>query len=289
MKRSKTIWVSLCSLSIFVSSCSMFGLDLQEDYDYKKSVLDPHIYKTARQYLEERGKNPVVAGDTLFKWMQLGLEYADISLGEFEKPGRTYIFLSNAAIRILPTRTTAGVVVTTSNVPTAGMWFTFPINQRNPDGSLKVTSGIVESKPAVRWSDYSKADVRKYFLYLIALGDYGFNNGGVNNTSLETLLPASTSASDSSRLGFYQVGLVPNFNEVGARIITQVAAREPGQKYGFDPEGKINLKVVNGDYSPLQINDFNTLTTSGLIATNGQIHVYAPGGTTPAPVYPFRY
>lgn len=287
--KSNIILVSLFCTSLLIASCSMFGLDLQENYDYKKNVLDAHINKTARQYLEERGKNPVIANDTIFKWMQLGLEYAGINLDEYEKPGRTFIFLGNGAIRVLPTRTVGGVVVPSSNVPTGGMWFTFPVTLRNPDGTLKVTAGVVDTKPATQWSDYSKADVRKYFLSLIALGDYGFSNAKVSNTSLQTLLPTAAIASDSSRLGLYPARTTPNYDDTGNRIVAFVSAREPGVKYGFDPEGKINFKIINGDYSPLQANDINTLTTSGLIATNGQIHVYAPGGTTPVPFYPFRY
>ncbi|RZM27610.1 MAG: hypothetical protein EOO88_12270 [Pedobacter sp.] len=290
MKTSKIVWTGLCSLSIFISSCSMFGLDIQKDYEYEKSVLDPHINKTARQYLEERGKNPVIAGDTLFKWMQLGLEYAGINLDEYEKPGRTFILLGNSAIRVLPTRTVGGVVVPSSIVPTGGMWFTFPVTVRNPDGTLKLTTaGLVETKPGTRWEDYSKADVRKYFLSLIAQGDYGFNNAQVANTSLQTLLPPNTTASDSSRLGLLVVNTEADFNDVGARVLVYVSARVPGVNYGFDHEGKINLKVINGDYSPLQVNDYNTLTTSGLIATNGQIHIYAPTGTAPVPLIPSRY
>jgi len=280
MKTSTIIWTGLCSLSLFISSCSMFGLDIQEDYEYKKSVLDPHINKTARQYLEDRGKNPIIANDTIFKWMQLGLEYAGINLDEYEKPGRTFIFLGNGAIRAIPA----------SGIPTGGMWFTFPVTVRNPDGSLKLTSaGAVETKPATKWADYSKADVRKYFLYLIALGDFGFNNAQVANTSLQTLLPPNVSASDSSRLGLYIVNTEPDYNDVGARVLSYVSARVPGVNYGFDQEGKINFKILNSDYSPLQANDYNTLTTSGIIATNGQIHVYAPTGNTPVPFFPYRY
>ncbi len=268
----------------------MFGLDIQEDYDYKKSVLDPHINKSARQYLEERGKNPLIPGDTIFKFMQLGLEYAGINLDEFEKPGRTFIFLGNGAIRVLPTKTVAGAVVVSSIVPTGGMWFTFPITQRNGDGTLKLTSaGAVETKPATRWEEYSRADVRKYFLSLIALGDFGFHNAQVTNTGLQTLLPSNMSASDSSRLGLLIVNIDQEFNDVGARVPAYVTAREPGVNYGFDQEGKINLKILNGDYSPLQVNDYNTLTTSGIIATNGKIHVYSPTGTTPVPLFPSRY
>ena len=273
-----------------LSSCSMFGLDIQEDYEYKKSVLDAHINKSARQYLEERGKNPVIANDTIFKWMQLGLEYAGINLDEYEKPGRTFIFLGNGAIRVLPTKTVGGVVVPSSIVPTGGMFFTFPVTVRNGDGTLKITpAGAVETKPATQWSDYSKADVRKYFLYLIALGDYGFTNAQVTNTELQTLLPPNSMASDSSRLGLLIVNTEPDFNEVGARVPVYSSIREEGVKYGFDQEGKINFKVVNSDYSPLQVNDYNTLTTSGIIATNGKIHVYSPTGNTPTPLFPSRY
>ncbi|HMI00885.1 MAG TPA: hypothetical protein VK541_00305 [Pedobacter sp.] len=288
MKKLNTILGSLL-VAAGLSSCSMFGLDVQKDYEYKKSALDAHINMSARQYLESRGKNPVIAGDSIFKWMQLGLEYAGINLDEYEKPGRTFVFLSNGAIRVLPTKTVGGVVVPSSIVPTGGMWFTFPITQRNPDGSPKVTNNVVETKPATKWEEYSKADVQKYFLYLIAIGDYGFNNAQTLNTSLPSLLAPGMSASDSSRLGFFTVGTEQDLNATGNRVVTFVNARVAGTNYGFDPEGKINFKILNSDYSPLQINDFHTVTTAGLIATNGQIHVYAPTGTTPVPLYPYRY
>jgi hypothetical protein len=280
MKTSNIILLGFCGILLFASSCSLVGLDLQEDYKYEKSVLDANINMSARQYLEARGKNPVVANDTIFKWMQLGLEYAGINLDEYEKPGRTFIFLGNSAIRVLPA----------NGIPTGGMWFTFPITLRNPDNSLKIAAnGTVETKPAVKWQDYSKADVRKYFLYLIAQGDYGFSNAQITNTSLQTLLPPNVTASDSSRLGLYVVNSAPNLNDVGNRINTFVNVREPGVNYGFDQEGKVNFKVINGDYSPLQVNDLSTLTTSGLVATNGQIHVYAPTGTAPVALFPYRY
>ncbi|MES2454216.1 MAG: hypothetical protein V4594_01690 [Bacteroidota bacterium] len=290
MKTSNIIINSFCSLALFISSCSMFGLDVQKDYEYKKSTLDAHINMSARQYLESRGKNPVVANDTIFKWMQLGLEYAGINLDEFEKAGRTFVFLANGAIRVLPTKVVNGQTVPSSVVPTGGMWFTFPITQRNADGSVKLTTaGLVDAKPATKWEEYSKGDVRKYFLSLIALGDFGFENAKTENTSFQTLLAPGMSASDSSRLGFYIVANAQDLNATGNRVTTFVNVRETGVKYGLDPEGKINFKILNSDYSPLQVNDLNTLTTSGLIATNGQIHVYAPTGTTPAPVFPYRY
>ncbi|RZK41131.1 MAG: hypothetical protein EOO90_12025 [Pedobacter sp.] len=145
-------------ISVCLSSCSLFDMDIQKDYDYKKSSLDPHINKTAREYLIERGKNPKVPNDTIFKWMQLGLEYAEIDLAEFEKPGRTFILLKNEAIRVLPTRNTNGVIVATSNVPTSGMWFTFGLTFKNADGTLRLRAdGTPDVVPVKNWSDYPKA------------------------------------------------------------------------------------------------------------------------------------
>ncbi len=262
----------------------MFGLDLQKDYDFQKTTLDPHINKTARQYLEERGKNPKLANDTIFKWMQLGLEYAGIDLAEYEKPGRTYVFLSNAAVRVLPTKTVNGVVVASSNVPTSGMWFTFPITAKNTDGTLKLKAdGTPDALPATKWNDYPKEDVKNFFLSLIALGDFGFNNGGITNTSLQTLLPAGTSASDKSLLGYYVSGATPNNNVSGDRILTRDNIQVPGKVYGFDYQGMLNFRIVSSDYSPLRLNDGTNAATAGIIADNGQIHVFS------AVVYPWRY
>lgn len=254
------------------SSCSMFGLDLQENYDYEKKVLDPHINMSARQFLEQRGKTPLVANDTTFKWMQLGLEYAGIDLNEYEQSGRTFLLLSNNAIRV---RTAATGVIT------AGMWFDFPIYEKNPDGSqIYLADGITpKTHPATSWKEYPVADVKNYFLYLILKGDYGFNNATTNNATLETLMPVGSIASNKSRLGYYVAGTTPNLSPSGGRITT--LSSTPAN--GFDPESKINMVLVNNQDSPLRINNITNCVTSGIIATNGQIHVSA---TT---VYPFRF
>src|SRR6476619_2595101 len=73
---------------------------LQKDYDYKGFSLDPHINMTAKQFLLSRG-TAGAGSDTIFKWMQLGIEYAGIDLSEYEKPDRTYIFLHNSAVRTI--------------------------------------------------------------------------------------------------------------------------------------------------------------------------------------------
>lgn len=260
-------------LSCLLSGCSMFGLDLQEDYPYEKSILDPHINKTAREYLEERGKNPVVANDTVFKWMQLGLEYAELNLNEFEQSGRSFILLSNNAVRVR--NATTGAI-------TAGMWFDFPVIEKNPDGSIRFAADGVTpvSRPANKWSDYSKETVRNYFLYLIFQGEFGFSNALLENTSFQTLLPAGSVATRESRLGYAVATTSPNLNPSGARVFTYNYGAGGN---GFDPEGKINMKILNSDYSPLQVNDQTNVSTAGIIALNGTVHVCS---TT---VYPWRY
>lgn len=239
------------------TSCSMFGLDLQKDYKYEKKTLDPHLNKSAKQYMLDRGKAPQIASDTLFKWMQLGLEYAGIDLSEYEQSGRTFIFLGTNAIRVR--NATTGAI-------TGGLWFDFPIYEKNPDGSqAMLPDGITpRTHPATSWKEYPVQEVRNYFLYLILKGDYGFNNATTSTTTLETLLPPGsvpgTIQSSVSRLGYV----------------------------GFDPEGKIDMVLVNNQDSPLRINSVTNCTSSGQIATNGQVHVVSPTGTTGASVFPRR-
>lgn len=271
----KKLYIFLaCILGVSViSSCSMFGLDLQEDYDYHASTLDPHINKSVRQYLEDRGKTPVVANDTIFKWMQLGLEYAGLDLAEYEKTGRTFILLSNNSIRVRNAST--GAV-------TAGMWFDFPVMEKNPDGSQKFAADGVTpvTHPARSWDEYSKETVKNYFLYLMFEGQFSFDNAKIDNTTFQTLLPSGAAATRESKLGYAVASVTPNYSAAGARILTYDYVNGGN---GFDPEGKINMKILNSDYSPLQINDQTTVATAGIIATNGIIHVCA------ATVYPWRY
>ena len=92
---------------------------LQKDYKYNAFTLDPHINMTAKEFLLSRG-TAGAGTDTVFKWMQLGIEYAGIDMAEYEKPGRTFIFLHNSAIR---TTTGSGA----SQRTTGGFFFDYPV------------------------------------------------------------------------------------------------------------------------------------------------------------------
>lgn len=272
MKKIKTSHFSFVLLAaVLLSGC----YKLQKDYDYRPFTLDPHINMTAKQFLLSRG-TAGTGNDTVFKWMQLGLEYAGFDMAEFEKPGRTFIFLHNSAIR---TTTTVGTNVTV----TGGFFFDYPIFPKDALGNhLKsVIDPTKDSvRPAMYWSDYPQQMVKNYFSYLILEGEYSFENLTVSNTSIKTLLPAGTTVSpDDTRLGWVVTKTTPNPDAASATTVLY----SPTGGTGFDPEGKINLKLVNNQNAPINLNDRIDDRTAGYFATNGKIHVYDK--TVP----PFRY
>ena len=259
-------------ISILFSGC----YKLQKDYQYVKYVLDPNINMTAKDFLTSRGKAGV-GSDTAFKWMQLGIEYAGIDLSEYEKPGRTFIFLHNSAIK------TIGTVNGLKNQTNGGFFFDYPIPVFDAAGNLlksKLNPTADSMRPAVNWSDYPQQMVKNYLLYLIINGVYGFDNLTINNQSLQTLMPSGQVVSPrDSRLGWVVTKTTPNPD---ITQVTSITSSFTGGT-GFDPEGKINLKISNNNNSPITINDRTDDRTAGYIATNGQIHVF---GTT---AHPFRY
>jgi len=248
---------------------------LQTDYNYVKHTLDPHINMTAKDFMNSRGKGGV-GTDTVFKWMQLGIEYAGIDMAEYEKTGRTFIFMHNSAIR---TTTGSGATLKV----TGGFFFDYPIIAKDSAGNViksKINPALDSTRPAFQWNEYSKETVKNYLLYFIINGEYGFDNLGANNTTVQTLLPAGTVASKTdSKLGWVVTQTSPNPDLTAISNITFNSATGTG----FDPEGKMNLKLANTQDAPIVLNDRVNDRTAGYIATNGLIHVY---GNT---LHPFRY
>lgn len=244
-------------VAVYTTGCKkLLGLKKQTDYDYEHKTADAHIYKTALQFLNDRSNgNADNANDTVFRWMKMGLDYAGVDLKEFEKPGRTFIFLHNDAIKVWNAST---------KKVTAGFFFTFPIIDKDANGNPIVdpASGLYKTHPAEKWSDYSKETVRNYFLYLIGEGEYNFGQLNNNNQTVQSLLPAGTVATKESILGY---------------------ATLSNGSIGFDIEGKFNLKILNGnDNAPIVFNDRTNDRSAGYIADNGIVHVYG------ATVFPFR-
>jgi len=269
--------VKIFSSFVLVAAVMLSGCyKLQKDYKYVKSEIDPHYNMTVKEFMVSRGTAGVGA-DTIFKWMQLGIEYAGIDMAEYEKPGRTFILLHNSAIRTL------GTSGSTNGKTTGGFFFDHPIIVKDASGNpikSKVEPFFDSTRPAMFWNEYSKEFVKNYLLYLIIQGEYGFDNIGIDNQSVQTLLPAGTVASaKDSRLSWVVTKTTPNPDPTSAQNIKFV----PGGGTGFDPEGKMNLKIGNNDQSPIVINDRTSDRSAGYYFTNGRAHVYDKT------IHPFRY
>lgn len=267
-KNTINIFCSLIVLITVFASC----YKLQKDYDYVKVTIDPHYNMTARQYLYSR--DSFVAGvinDTILRWMRKGIEYAGIDWAEYEKTNRTYIFLHNSAIRVL-----------TAGKTTGGFFFDYPIFPKDANGNPIPSisfPGTDSVRPAMQWSDYSVQTVRNYFLSLIGQGEFTFENLGVANASIQSLLPPGTVAGNDSKLSWVVTKTTPNPDPANAALITL----DKASGTGFDPEGKFNLKLINNQNAPININDRTDDRTAGILSNNGPVHIFD------RTVHPFRY
>jgi hypothetical protein len=161
--------------------CIIFALSgcykLQKDYKYTPQPLDPHINKTAWQFLVDRsiGKNP----DTVFKRMYDAIIYSGMDTNEYKKPNRTYIFLYTDAIS-----RTSNLNPATSDVGFFGAF-------------------LVKGKNGTKWSDYPPDFVKTYLQYLIIEGVYDhYTLPAINTIQVKTLAPADIFATLPSGITF---------------------------------------------------------------------------------------
>lgn len=155
-------------LMVCLSGCKKIaGLSLQKDTDHETSTLDPHINKTAWQFLKER--SVLNQPDTIFKRMYEAIIYSGIDTAEYTQPGRTFIFLHNDAVF----RTAQ---------PTANDCYW---------GRYKVNNAVAKS-----WSAYTPQQVKNWLLYLIGKEEYSYHNLGSENVQFKTLLPEGADAAN---------------------------------------------------------------------------------------------
>lgn len=147
---------------ISFSSCKkLLGLPLQENQEHTTTTLDPHINKTAWQFINERANS----GDTIFKRLYEGIIYSGIDTTEYTRPDRTFIVYHNdAVIRRTGTPATA----------TSDCYF----------GKYKV-NGVA----ATSWTQYSKTQVLNHLLSLIVKGEHTFENVLPDPKFAVTLMP----------------------------------------------------------------------------------------------------
>lgn len=137
-----------------LSGCTLMGLDMQEDYDRVPHTLDPHINKTAWEFIKERANG----GDKLFERLMAGIVYAEIDTMEYMKPNRTFIVLNKDAVSKSGT----------------GVWQSF----------------LVNNKAATNWTQYPKEFVKNYLLYCIVDGIYDhYTLPPISSVKVQTLSP----------------------------------------------------------------------------------------------------
>ncbi len=169
----KIIYYGVCivlSAALFAGCRKIFGLENQKNVDHPTTTIDPHINKSAWQFLKDRALGPAtVPNDTIFKRMYQAIIYSGFDTLEYTKAGRTFIFLHNDAI-----------LRRSGNVTQADCYF----------GKYKV--GAAPGVAATRWEDYPPQQVKNYLLSLIVLGEHSFENVGPDPKFEHLLMPAGT-------------------------------------------------------------------------------------------------
>lgn len=136
----KFIFIFL-SAALF-TSCTLFGYDIQEDYEYKHGTKDPKTYKTVVEFMNSR--------KDLFSSMLKAIEYTGLDT-LYTKNNNTYLLLTNSALADLANSRSYFVV---NKVP-------------NPDDPTKLIN-------ASKWSDYDTTKVREFLKYHVVKGTYNY-------------------------------------------------------------------------------------------------------------------
>ncbi len=216
----------ICILTAFHTGCKkLAGLPLQQNEEHVSTVIDPHINKSAWNYLKERAFGTSNFKDSIFYRMYQGIMYSGIDTNEYTKAGRTFVFLHNDAVL----RRT-GITTTTDS------YF----------GKYIVGAGA-----ATKWEDYSKEQVKNYLLYLIAEGEYTFENVGPDVQQAKTLMPA--------RANLLNPESIITFNVINDRDSRFRINGFPGSAHFTTTSGIITYGLQ--------------ARTAGILSTNGPIHV----------------
>ena len=137
----KYIFVIMLVLST-ITSCTLAGLDLQQDVTYVHQPLNPKMNKTVLEFIRSR--------PDLFTSMNEAIEYAGLDT-LYQKEGNTYILMTDAALSNLDNATAYFKV----------NYFLDPINP-----ALKVYAGS--------WYNYPVEQVREFLKYHVVKGTYNY-------------------------------------------------------------------------------------------------------------------
>ncbi len=164
------VWLLLMTA---LASCTLAGLDMQEDWDFKPHTADPHTNKTCWDFMQYRNQP---GQDSVFDLMLKGIAYAGIDPSEYTKTSRTFILLHRDAI----------LRVDASGVAFNDCYFgRYLVPDRDAQGNP--IPGVM--RPAKSWEEYPKATVKNFLLYLIVEGEHNFGSISTENDTVKTLLP----------------------------------------------------------------------------------------------------
>lgn len=213
------LFIITVSISLLLSSCTLFGYDLQEDYKYNAHTLNRQTNKTVMEYLQSR--------PDIFSSMLQAIQYAGLDT-LYAKTGNTYLLLTNNSL---------------SNLENKSSYFYLNkvVNPAAP------TTKIFGSS----WNNYDTTIVREFLKYHVVKGTFSFNQ------LTATRVWASTYATgDTCKMSFVLLndanGLINiqnnsdnvNFNSISPRTAaiecTNSGAVHVMDKY-VNPPSKIQL------------------------------------------------
>lgn len=167
MKKYFIIILTVFSSVILLNGCEFAGLELQEDYEYKKTFLNPNINQTAWDFMNSRQ-------DSLFSWMLAAIRYTHLDT-LYKNPGnKTFFLLTNTAIFKADGNT---------GEPASGCFF---FDKKVIDE----TSGILRS--GLSWEDYPDSTVRELLLYHTLPTYVGWNELTNTNQTFQTFFLGHT-------------------------------------------------------------------------------------------------
>ncbi|MFT3827162.1 MAG: hypothetical protein QM731_24765 [Chitinophagaceae bacterium] len=173
MKIRKTFnsrWLLVAVSSVLFTSC----YKMQTDYNRDPAPLDPHINKSAWQFLKDRSYANNT--DTVFRVMYDAIVYSEMDTLEYAKSNKTFIFMNNTSAKAVWT-------------------------------NIKTSANVAGKK----WSDYPKEAVRNYLKYLILDGVYDhYTIPALNDLSVATLAPKGYFGGATSPVGFVIPSYSPN-------------------------------------------------------------------------------
>ncbi|WEK18901.1 MAG: hypothetical protein P0Y49_19190 [Candidatus Pedobacter colombiensis] len=185
--------VALLCLSSALFGCTLFGLDMQKDTNRVPHTIDPHINKSAWEFIKERA----TTGDKTFERLMAAIVYSEIDTMEYMKPNRTFILLNKDAV----------------GKASVGVWPNF----------------LVAAKTPTAWTAYPKEFVKNYLLYMIVDGIYDhYTLPPTESVKAQTLSPKGYW--NTLPAGITLAGFAPNPEST---IYFRIASISPGSQQDY--------------------------------------------------------